>query len=719
MADSPNPSSGDLPSPAGSSPDKPYPADRRVAALAGAGARYKAMSPARLPISREPCLTIPAGFSPSALLDSPVLLTNFKVTAASLYCTSRLSPAVTTCYRGICGPYGVRVMLRKIFIKVAFISEGEVEPSPTTGSLSMAAIMHKSAHPDMPSPRDKSIRAHEDGGSRDFEFKPHLNSSSQSVAPAMSDLKKHEHSMQNQSMNPSSSSSNMVNENRPPCSRESSLTVNVSAPNQPVGMVGLTDSMPAEVGTSEPQQMNSSDNAMQEPQSENVADKSADDGYNWRKYGQKHVKGSENPRSYYKCTHPNCEVKKLLERAVDGLITEVVYKGRHNHPKPQPNRRLAGGAVPLNQGEERYDGAAAADDKSSNALSNLANAVNSPGMVEPVPVSVSDDDIDAGGGRSYPGDDGTEEEDLESKRRKMESAGIDAALMGKPNREPRVVVQTVSEVDILDDGYRWRKYGQKVVKGNPNPRSYYKCTSTGCPVRKHVERASHDPKSVITTYEGKHNHEVPAARNAIHEMSAPPMKNVVHQINSNMPSSIGGMMRACEVRNFSNQYSQAAETDNVSLDLGVGISPNHSDATNQMQSTGPDQMQYQMQPMASMYSNMRHPSMAMPTVQGNSAGRMYGSREDKARFLIVYRLQVSSSRRQVYFVLLNYKFQPYSKKGMNNQKCIKKHGWSKPPESYVKLNIVAALSLQEEIGATGVLIRDDRGHFVLRRVTVE
>ena len=37
-------------------------------------------------------------------------------------------------------------------------------------------------------------------------------------------------------------------------------------------------------------------------------------------------------------------------------------------------------------------------------------------------------------------------------------------------REPRVVVQTSREVEILDDGYRWRKYGQKVVKGNPNPR---------------------------------------------------------------------------------------------------------------------------------------------------------------------------------------------------------------------------------------------------------
>lgn len=37
-------------------------------------------------------------------------------------------------------------------------------------------------------------------------------------------------------------------------------------------------------------------------------------------------------------------------------------------------------------------------------------------------------------------------------------------------KEPRIVVQTMSEIDILDDGYRWRKYGQKVVKGNHNPR---------------------------------------------------------------------------------------------------------------------------------------------------------------------------------------------------------------------------------------------------------
>ncbi|XP_031269543.1 probable WRKY transcription factor 57 [Pistacia vera] len=73
-------------------------------------------------------------------------------------------------------------------------------------------------------------------------------------------------------------------------------------------------------------------------------------------------------------------------------------------------------------------------------------------------------------------------------------------------RQPRFAFMTKSEVDHLEDGYRWRKYGQKAVKNSPFPRSYYRCTNCKCTVKKRVERSSDDPTIVITTYEGQHCH---------------------------------------------------------------------------------------------------------------------------------------------------------------------------------------------------------------------
>ncbi|KAF5472451.1 hypothetical protein F2P56_009169 [Juglans regia] len=80
----------------------------------------------------------------------------------------------------------------------------------------------------------------------------------------------------------------------------------------------------------------------------------------------------------------------------------------------------------------------------------------------------------------------------------------------KKQREPRFAFMTKSEVDHLEDGYRWRKYGQKAVKNSPYPRSYYRCTTQKCTVKKRVERSYQDPTVVITTYEGQHNHPIPA-----------------------------------------------------------------------------------------------------------------------------------------------------------------------------------------------------------------
>ncbi|KAL2338935.1 hypothetical protein Fmac_013381 [Flemingia macrophylla] len=79
----------------------------------------------------------------------------------------------------------------------------------------------------------------------------------------------------------------------------------------------------------------------------------------------------------------------------------------------------------------------------------------------------------------------------------------------KNQSDSRVAFVTKSEVDCIDDGYKWRKYGQKDVKNNPNPRSYYRCTATGCSVKKRVERCAEDSSLVKTTYDGIHNHSRP------------------------------------------------------------------------------------------------------------------------------------------------------------------------------------------------------------------
>ncbi|VAH09845.1 unnamed protein product [Triticum turgidum subsp. durum] len=77
-------------------------------------------------------------------------------------------------------------------------------------------------------------------------------------------------------------------------------------------------------------------------------------------------------------------------------------------------------------------------------------------------------------------------------------------------RTERIAFRTRSEIEILDDGYKWRKYGKKSVKNSPNPRNYYRCSTEGCSVKKRVERDRDDPAYVVTTYEGTHSHVSPS-----------------------------------------------------------------------------------------------------------------------------------------------------------------------------------------------------------------
>ncbi|KAH7674252.1 WRKY transcription factor 2 protein [Dioscorea alata] len=461
---------------------------------------------------RSPYLTIPAGLSPTTLLDSPVFLSNM------------------------------------------------AQPSPTTGKLlfeqyngvNMASSLGVT---------DKVKQHTLEDASESFAFKPHLDTSSSFFSTS-----------DNKQALPSIDIS-VPTERQVRAGNVEAVAISFQNQHDFNLQTGFSDSSdrrnPADNAMFNQKVSDEQSPPLEDQQDEEADPKSefssvtagapADDGYNWRKYGQKQVKGSEYPRSYYKCTHQNCPVKKKVERSHEGHITEIIYKGAHSHPKPAPNRRS--GIVPSQSytempqdgsenpglqanldGKHMWNNSQSGHEWRSDGLDATSSASMPVEIGDPaaslqaqhgarfesqdvaidVSSTLSNDEEDDGAthGSVSLGGDG-EGDETESKRRKVDSSVIEMSAASRAVREPRVVVQTTSEVDILDDGYRWRKYGQKVVKGNPNPRSYYKCTNPGCTVRKHVERASHDLKSVITTYEGKHNHDVPAARGSGHSNSGP------------------------------------------------------------------------------------------------------------------------------------------------------------------------------------------------------
>ncbi|WPT17672.1 WRKY transcription factor WRKY24 [Picochlorum sp. SENEW3] len=389
-----------------------------------------------------------------------------------------------------------------------------------------------------------------------------------------------------------------------------------------------------------------------------------DDGYNWRKYGEKNVKGSKYPRSYYKCSTPGCTMKKVVERdPVSGIISNTLLKGgEHNHPRPNAARvdvsafvqsatqapRYTHDDTPSKptqkrkrvsiqssgDGSERLDATRVMEPEDSkrhgeqsqdhtDPTTSITDKVHSkedmkesavmalqllgtgfspdipslgPGMsgtptnLLPLPATLRSSPLIAktkNGTKSHTlytvysspnhqapsdlldhgevnsedewemaeEDFGTEDNETVNAAiaaaaayicRELKNPSIDDTKMKredtmmiaaeadekkampkksaskaprekkterKKHETSKTVIRTETDSDQIEDGYKWRKYGQKVVKGNPHPRSYYKCTSTGCRVRKQVERCSDNVGVLITTYEGKHTHDPPLMRN--------------------------------------------------------------------------------------------------------------------------------------------------------------------------------------------------------------
>ncbi|GMI89300.1 WRKY DNA-binding protein 32 [Hibiscus trionum] len=244
------------------------------------------------------------------------------------------------------------------------------------------------------------------------------------------------------------------------------------------------------------------------------------DGYNWRKYGQKQVKSPKGSRSYYKCTFSNCLVKKIECSDHTGHIIEIVNKGIHSHEPPRKSNftresKVLSSPVPVSRNlvTEQPGRMPNDSDPSTSSKESLPETTVNPERKQ-----------QCSSGCDGNGDMQMKEEILgeaePNKRRKKGDAVCSGSVL-KTGKKPKLVVHAAGDVGISADGYRWRKYGQKMVKGNSNPRNYYRCTSAGCPVRKHIETAVDNINAVVITYKGVHDHDMPVPKKRHGPSSAP------------------------------------------------------------------------------------------------------------------------------------------------------------------------------------------------------
>nr|QFI57438.1 WRKY43 [Glycyrrhiza glabra] len=244
----------------------------------------------------------------------------------------------------------------------------------------------------------------------------------------------------------------------------------------------------------------------------------ASDGYNWRKYGQKQVKSPTGSRSYYRCTHSDCSAKKIECCDHSGHVMEIVYKSQHSHDPPhKTNSTRESKSLPSNEPNVENT----IPNQSTRVLNDSDPSPSPKNPLQEEPCSADKKRQSSPNGENGKVNLKEEHDEPEPKRRMKKGDLTSLDSPGKPGKKQKFVVHAAGDVGISGDGYRWRKYGQKMVKGNSHPRNYYRCTSAGCPVRKHIETAVDNSDAVIITYKGVHDHDMPVPKKRHGPPSAP------------------------------------------------------------------------------------------------------------------------------------------------------------------------------------------------------
>ncbi|XP_010915679.1 probable WRKY transcription factor 41 isoform X2 [Elaeis guineensis] len=137
-----------------------------------------------------------------------------------------------------------------------------------------------------------------------------------------------------------------------------------------------------------------------------------------------------------------------------------------------------------------------------NKAISMAKSINSEGSQQPpCPNNTS-----SGSPRSASGSPRSENSERAFKEHERREMSKKRKTLAKWTSQVRATVGANAE-GPLDDGFSWRKYGQKDILGAKHPRGYYRCTyrkTQGCLATKQVQRSDEDPSIFDITYRGTH-----------------------------------------------------------------------------------------------------------------------------------------------------------------------------------------------------------------------